>query len=148
LSKVYNQQWTVCFIALLLRALSLKKNMIAEDYQKEVPERTELEAQLNELLKQDIDPKHKKSVVFKERIMRYRNYLFTFLYNIEVPPDNNASERAMRTYKKKKKVSGLFHSEDGAKDFAIIRSVIDTAIKNTQNMWDSLRVVALMPVTE
>jgi transposase len=133
---------------MLLRALTLKENMLAEDYQKEVKERTELEAQLEELLKQDIAPDHKKLAVFKERIVRYRNYLFTFLYNIEVPPDNNASERAMRTCKVKQKESGLFRSEDGAQDFAIIRSVIDTTIKNTQNVWDALRVVALIPVTE
>jgi transposase len=148
LSKLYTQQWTVCFIALLLRALSLKKSLLAQDYQKPVAERIELEAQLDALLNQNINPEHKKLVVFKERIVKYRNYLFPFLYNIEVPPDNNASERAMRTYKVKQKISGLFRSEDGAKDFAIIRSVIDTTIKNTQNVWDGLRVVALIPVSE
>jgi transposase len=143
IGKLYTQQWTVCFIALLLGALELKRNMRAEDYLKPVVEqRTELEKQLGLLLQQDIDPEHKKLVVFKERMVRYQNYLFPFLYRLEVPPDNNASERAMRTYKVKQKVSGLFRSEEGAQAFDIIRSVIDTTIKNKQNLWEALTVVA------
>ena len=80
--------------------------------------------------------------------MRHRKHLFPFLYQKDIPPDNNASERAIRTYKVKQKVSGLFRSEDGAKAFAIIRSVIDTTIKNTKNVWEALAIIALLPVSE
>ncbi|MDR1632944.1 MAG: transposase, partial [Dysgonamonadaceae bacterium] len=67
--------------------------------------------------------------------------LFQFLYCSDVPPDNNASERAVRTFKVKQKVSGLFRSFEGAHAFAVIRSVIDTILKNGQNVVDALTVV-------
>ena len=58
------------------------------------------------------------------------------------------NHRVVRTYKVKQKVSGLFRSEDGAKAFAIIRSVIDTTIKNTKNVWEALAMIALLQVSE
>jgi hypothetical protein len=48
----------------------------------------------------------------------------------------------MRTFKVKQKVSGLFCSTNGAGAFVVIRSVIDTAIKNSQNVWMALNGVA------
>jgi transposase len=148
LDKIYTQQWSKTFTGLLHRALELKKNISAKDYQKNIPERTKLEEQLDNLLNQDIDQKYEKLITFKNRIIRYRNHLFPFLYQLEIHPDNNASERAIRTYKVKQKVSGLFRSDNGAKNFAIIRSVIDTTIKNTKNVWEALTIITLMPKTE
>ena len=144
--KLYTQHWTVAFTDLLHRALELKKSIFAENDLKHVHARTQLEEQLDRMLMQHIDPEHKKLIVFKERIVRYRKSLFRFLYQSEVPPDNNASERAVRTYKVKQKVSGLFRSEDGAKAFAIIRSVIDTTIKNTKNVGQALAIIPNLAV--
>ncbi|MDR0683128.1 MAG: transposase [Dysgonamonadaceae bacterium] len=81
-------------------------------------------------------------MAFKNRLTQYRQHLFQFLYSYDIPPDNNASERAMRTFKVKQKVSGLFCSTNGAGAFVVIRSVIDTAIKNSQNVWMALNGVA------
>jgi hypothetical protein len=39
----------------------------------------------------------------------------------------------------------LFRSADGAQAFAVIRSVIDTAIKNSQNVWNALTCIAAIP---
>ena len=64
------------------------------------------------------------------------------------PPDNNASERAVRTFKVKQKVSGLFRSEEGVKAFAVIHSVIDTTIKNTQNVMQALALIPIMAQAE
>jgi len=122
--------------------------MLAQDDMNHFDERAQLEEQLDDLLKLNIDLQHKKLMVFKERIVRYRNYLFTFLYHRKVPPDNNASERAMRTYKVKQKVSGLFRSNEGAQAFAVIRSVIDTTIKNKKNVMKALAMIPNLPKTE
>jgi len=144
LGKLYpQQQWSDEFTALLHQALDLKKNMSPVDYLQPVKKRTELEKQLETLLEKGINPQYHKLRVFQERIIKYRNYLFSFLYHHQVPPDNNASERAVRTFKVKQKVSGLFRSDEGAKAFAVIRSVIDTAIKNSQNV---LQVLSLIPI--
>jgi transposase len=144
-SKLYpDQQWSAGFSDLLRQAIDLKKNMFAADYLKPQRRRTELENQLEALLGQAIDKKHEKLCTFRKRMVRYRNYLFTFLFHSGVPPDNNASERAVRTFKVKQKVSGLFRSDEGARAFAVIRSVIDTTIKNSQNVMQALALVPLV----
>jgi len=149
LGKLYpQQQWSENFKSLLCCALELKTSLHPADYLQPVKKRTELEKQLELLLQQPINPQYQKLTVFKERIIRYRNHLFTFLYDPHVPPDNNASERAVRTFKVKQKVSGLFRSHEGAMAFAIIRSVIDTTIKNTKNVMETLSLIPLMEMGE
>jgi transposase len=149
LGKLYpQQQWSEDFTSLLYEALELKKTLMPTDYLQPVRKRTQLEERLQDLLAQNINPEYQKLGVFKERIIRYRNYLFTFLYHAEVPPDNNASERAVRTFKVKQKVSGLFRSQEGAKAFAIIRSVVDTTIKNTKEVLQALAMIPLIVETE
>jgi transposase len=73
---------------------------------------------------------------------RYKDYLFTFLYHPDVPPDNNASERAIRNLKVKQKISGQFKSSFGAQCFAMIRSITDTCLKNDQNVLNALKLIA------
>ena len=68
-------------------------------------------------------------------------HVLTFLYHQKVPPDNNASERAIRNAKVKTKVSNQFKTLTGANGFAIIRSVIDTTIKNSQNVLQALTLL-------
>ena len=149
LHKLYPQQhWSEDLASLLHQALILKKKLKPDDYCQPIPERADFEEQLTALLKQSIDPKYEKLITFQERITRYRNHLFTFLYHRKVPPDNNASERAIRTFKVKQKVSGLFRSAAGAEAFAIIRSVIDTTIKNSQNVTNALTMIPLMKKAE
>ncbi len=74
--------------------------------------------------------------------LRSTNYIFTFLYKPEVPPDNNASERAIRNVKAKQKVPGQFRSNNGASRFAVLISITDTAIKNGMSVLNSLRIIA------
>jgi len=59
-----------------------------------------------------------------------------------VPPDNNGSERAIRNAKVKMKISNQFKTIDFANHYAIIRSVIDTSLKNSQNVFDTLSRLA------
>jgi len=53
----------------------------------------------------------------------------SFLLYSNIPSDNNGSERAIINLKVKLKVSLQFKSSQGAKDYAILRSLIDTARK-------------------
>jgi hypothetical protein len=50
--------------------------------------------------------------------------------------------------KVKQKISGQFKSFEGAMNFAILRSIIDKAIKNGQNVLNALFVVAELEVTD
>ena len=78
----------------------------------------------------------------KKGITKHRDYIFTFLTNPAVPPTNNDSEKALRPAKTKLKVSGCFRSEEGAGNYATVASVIQTAVKNGQNPFEVLRVIA------
>jgi len=66
-----------------------------------------------------------------------KDKIFTFLLDKDIPPDNNGSERAIRNIKVKQKVSGQFKSLDGAKNYAILRSIIDTSKKRLINEFDA-----------
>jgi len=70
-----------------------------------------------------------------------KDKIFTFLLNENIPPDNNASERAIRNVKVKQKVSGQFKSLDGAKNYATLRSIIDTSRKRGLNEFETLKSV-------
>jgi transposase len=101
----------------------------------------ELEQRLSDLLLADHHTSHKKVKAFVKRLKKNRNSILTFLHHPKVPPDNNGSERAIRHVKVKTKVSGLFRTEKGATRFAIIRSVVDTSIKNTNNVFQALTLL-------
>ena len=72
-------------------------------------------------------------------LIKARDKIFTFLLYPNVPPDNNGSERAIRNLKVKLKVSQQFKSTQGAKDYATLRSIIDTARKRDLNEFDTVR---------
>ncbi|TAG52015.1 MAG: IS66 family transposase, partial [Cytophagales bacterium] len=65
-----------------------------------------------------------------------------FLDYNDVPPDNNGSERGIRNVKVKTKVSGQFKSLENANIFAVLRSVIDTSIKNGKPILENLNLIA------
>jgi hypothetical protein len=135
--------WPVRFRLLLYEALELKKRFVPADCYVPDHSRNILEYELDNLLKETIDPNHKILVTFQKRIVKYRNYLFTFLYHPEVPPHNNASERAIRNIKIKQKISGQFKTLSSTENFAILRSIVDTSIKNGQNVLAVLNVIAV-----
>jgi hypothetical protein len=71
-------------------------------------------------------------------LIKAKDKIFTFLLYSNVPPDNNGSERAIRNLKVKLKVSQQFKSPQGAKDYATLRSIIDTARKRDLNEFEVL----------
>ena len=142
LEKLYDDDWSASLRELLLEALRLKRKILDEDADCIFTEREQTEQKLDVLLEKPINEKHEKLVTFRARIEKYRKYLFSFLYRLDVPPDNNGSERAVRNFKVKQKVSGLFRSDKAAQNYAILRSVIDTTRKNNQNALDALMAIA------
>jgi len=70
----------------------------------------------------------------QRRYRKHRASLFAFLHHPQVPPDNNAAERALRNSVIHRKVSGGFRSEAGAQAHAIVASVADTARKRNQDV--------------
>lgn len=138
ISDCYNLKWATDFKQLLVETIAFKKTLQPEDYHKTLNQRTEFEGRLTKLLQEPIKKKHPLAISLQNRLVKYRQHIFTFLYYHHVPPDNNGSERAIRNVKVKQKISGQFKSFTGAESFAILRSVIDTAIKNNLNPLHSL----------
>lgn len=73
-----------------------------------------------------------------ERFIRYRDDILRFASDFNVPFTNNNAEQAVRMMKVKQKISGCFRSEQGAMDFATIRSYIATMKKQGQNVMQAL----------
>jgi transposase len=72
------------------------------------------------------------------RLSTRKQDVLRFLTDPRVPFTNNLAERDGRMMKLRQKISGGFRSEDGAKDFAVIRSVLSTAKKQGWNMLETL----------
>jgi transposase len=147
--KSLQDNWSVKMKELLYRAIDLKRTMLAEDYQNPPEEVAKLNRELDELLAVDMSGFHKKEQAFINRLRKHRQSIFTFLIYLNVPPDNNGSERAIRNVKVKTKVSGQFRNAEGkgAERFARIRSVIDTTIKNEQDVFCALKCMANIQIT-
>ena len=138
----FDHIWATNFKEMLVDALKLKKKMTRVQYFHPLKERDDLKNRLQLLLEEELPPGMKDVVTFQNRMWRYKEYLFTFLFYPDVPPDNNASERAIRNIKVKQKISGHFKSTGGAKCFATIRSITDTCLKNDQNVLNALKLIA------
>ncbi len=131
-------KWSMAMKQLLHDAIALKKQLTSKDYLQPPAAVNQIEERLTQLLQADHSTSHKKVQAFSKRLIKNKDSILTFLHHPKVPPDNNGSEQAIRNVKVKAKVSGQFRSERGATRFAILRSIIDTTIKNTENVFETL----------
>lgn len=135
--KYQNDTWAGRMSHLITKALDLRRdNKETKDNVEEILQ------SFSELVIEPLNKDLKDMVAFQKRMVKYSDHLFNFLLNKDIPPDNNGSERAIRNFKVKQKISGFFKSDEGANIYATIRSVIDTSIKNKQNPFEIIRLIA------
>lgn len=142
LIELEKTKWAQQFKTLLLQALKIREDCEIKDTPLDPndPKSKELEEQMDKLLMEYVDKqKYPKSLTFQKSMLKYRAHLFTFLYYLEVPPDNNGSERAIRMAKIKLKISGMFKS--GQHVFCTLRSVCDTLRKRNLNMHSYMKQI-------
>ena len=131
-----NSHWPARFRKVLLTAMDIHKKGIAGLKQKVIEKiKRIVDLLIDAPMESDKGAEYKN---FRKRMVKYRSYILSFLDHKHVPPDNNGSERAIRNVKVKLKVSGQFKTHKGSECFAVIRSIIDTAIKQNQDPLQKL----------
>jgi len=75
---------------------------------------------------------------FLGRLKDYSKETLAFMYDFDVPFDNNLSERDIRMMKLRLKISGTFRNKLGADMFCRIRGYISTAKKQGINVLDAI----------
>ena len=123
-----NQSWSTQLSELIREAIHKRKTEVWEEI-----DRNSIIDRFNKLLETCTDNLHQNIIALIKSLRKYKEHVFKFLFNPEVPYENNASERAVRNLKVKQKVSGMFKSNTGADTYCQIQSLTQTAKKNNQN---------------
>ena len=97
-----------------------------------------LEARLDELMARP--PTHAAGVKLQRVIKKIRRHLFVFVTNRAIPATNNGSERALRPCVIFRKITNGFRTEWGARLYADIRSVIETARRRAIRAMAAIRL--------
>jgi transposase len=119
------QTWARAMQMLFRYAIHLnhqRDQLSTDDFKTQVDR---IERHCDRLLQRNLAPPEEKRL--KGRFLKHRDKLFIFLYRSDVDPTNNVAERALRPSVIHRKVTGCFRSDWGAKAYAAIASVIDTA---------------------
>ena len=97
-----------------------------------------LEAALDRLLR--IEPISGQGLKLLRIIKRFRQHLFVFVTHRDIPPTNNGSEQALRPCVVFRKVTNCFRSHWGARLYADVRSVFETARRRGIPLLQSIRM--------
>lgn len=93
-------------------------------------------------------PKKTKARNLGERLQRYRPEILAFVYDFNVPFDNNRAEQDIRMLKVQQKISGCFRSSTGAEAFCTTRSYTSSLRKQGLDIWRALNSIFHGPLIE
>jgi len=141
MQQVHQSNWAESLKSLFKEAITLNKEVDYDGLSASLA-RDKLEQSLTELLLIQLPDKDNLATTLQKKLRKICHHILYFLHNNHVPPDNNGSEQAIRTLKVKQKVSGGFRSIEDADGFAVIHSIIDTAIKPGKDVFHTLSLIA------
>ena len=104
-----------------------------------IQKREEIKVKLYKLLNQNDLKLNAIENRLKKRIIKYKDHLFTFLEKENIPFDNNASERDIRKIVIFRKIYGCFRTKEGANNLEVIFSILETAKKNKEDVFQKIQ---------
>lgn len=132
----------------LLNSMNNKRKRLIEKGKEEFPEKeiTKFNEKFNEimLLAYKENETGEEKYYYKDektlitRILDYKENYCLWIYDFNVPFTNNLSERALRGTKSKQKASGQFENIESAKNYANIKTYIETCYRNGINVYNAL----------
>ena len=142
-----NQQWAKNMTKLLLEAKTYSEET---EYPLPLSKIQEFEKRYQQIIEEGyrenplkLHEKNTDSVRLLNRLSKRQEEVLEFLYQVEVPFDNNLAERDVRMTKTKQKISGCFRTEKGAHCFARIRGFISTCQKQGLNIIESIETILM-----
>lgn len=130
------QQWSRNVESLLQEAIHERN----ENPQVIIDKQTWL-IKLDALLTENLEHMAEQFGQLRKGLIKCRDYIFNFLENPAIPPDNNASERGIRKVKIKMKNSGTFRSDKGADAFLDLLSIVETTKKHNNSPYAAIRAL-------
>ena len=145
-------EWSSELTSLLCELNTLRKEMIEKgemcfsteiliENSKRYDEILEKGYQENKLLNSKYLKDDEKTLL--NRLKKYKDNHLLFMYDFNIPFDNNLSERELRHVKSKIKVAGCFRSSEGMKDYLDIKSIIITCGKRLINYHQVIKNIYL-----
>ena len=108
-----------------------------KEYKEEYDRILELAKAENKQIKSSYYRVNKAQPLYNRLVKYKQNHLY-FIEDFKVPFDDNLSERDLRIFKNKTKISGGFRSINVAQNFADALSIIKTSIKRNINPFESI----------
>lgn len=108
-----------------------------KEYKEEYDGILELAKEENKQIKSSYYRVNKAQPLYNRLVKYKQNHLY-FIEDFKVPFDDNLSERDLRIFKNKTKISGGFRSINVAQNFADALSIIKTSIKRNINPFESI----------
>lgn len=127
------QQWSRSVESLLQEAIHERNQKPSESI-----DTTPWLERLDKLIDENLSKLNEKFTTFKNGLLKCRDYIFNFLQDPAIPPDNNASERGIRKLKIKLKNSGCFRSDFGADAFMDLHSIVETTKKHGNSPYNAI----------
>lgn len=127
------QEWSKSVESLLQEAIHERNQKPAES----IDTKPWLD-RLDRLIDKNLSKLNEKFATFRNGLLKCRDYIFNFLRNPAIPPDNNASERGIRKLKIKLKNSGCFRSDLGADAFMNLHSIVETTKKHGNSPYNAI----------
>ena len=110
-----------------------------ERYSKRYDEILELGFRQNKQVKSKFYRAEEKKLL--SRLKKYKNNHLLFIYDFNMPFDNNMAERDLRHVKSKQKISGCFRSDEGQQSYLDIKSVILSCKKQCIDFYDIINKI-------